>query len=65
MGLHFKDFLKKDFSRHEGEWIAISGARVIAHGKSISKVIAKARKNSKGKEYAYAKVPKKSQALIL
>ena len=62
-GLNF--FLKKDLSKHAGQWVAISGDRVIASSKSINKVINEAKKNSKGKEYAYAKVPKRSQALIL
>lgn len=65
MEANFRAFLKKDLSKYSGNWIAISGKNIISSSRNINRVIAEAKRNSKGKEYVFTKVPKRNQSLIL
>lgn len=56
-------FLKVDTSPYKGEWVAIAGSKVVAHGKDAQRVYKQAsKKTSKG--VSLAKVPSE-QVLIL
>lgn len=52
-------FVKTDTSRYKGEWIAISGERIVCHGKDAEKVYKMAKKKVKNKDVSLAKVPEK------
>ena len=42
---NFAYYLNNDFKGyHDGEWIAIHGQKVVAHGKKLKEVIYKAKK---------------------
>ncbi|MBI1658428.1 MAG: hypothetical protein IS632_06610 [Thaumarchaeota archaeon] len=53
--------------QYSGQWIAILGARIIASGKSINDVYAKAAKSAKDKTPLFVEIPDKNkeQTLIL
>ena len=53
--------------QYSGQWIAILGAQVVANGRSITDVYAKAAKSAKGKTPLFVEIPDKNkeQTLIL
>lgn len=53
--------------QYSGQWIAILGIQVIANGRNINDVYAKAAKSSKGKTPLFVQIPgkNKEQTLIL
>ncbi len=57
-------FVKTDTSRYKGEWIAIAGDRVVAHGNDAQKVYAAAQKKTRVKPISLAKAPDE-QMLVL
>lgn len=57
-------FLKMDTSKYKGEWVAISGNKVVAHGKDAQKVYANAKKKVPIKDISLAKAPEE-QMLVL
>ncbi|MEK6843935.1 MAG: DUF5678 domain-containing protein [Nanoarchaeota archaeon] len=54
---NYQYFMETDISNYVGEWIAICGENIIAHGKNLKRVVEEAKKNSKGKKFLLAKVP--------
>ena len=56
-----------DKELYSGQWIAILGARVIASGRNISSVYAKAAKSAEGKTSLFVEIPDKNkeQPLLL
>lgn len=57
-------FIKTNTSRYKGEWIAIAGNKVIAHGKDAEKVYKSAKIKAKSKDVSLAKIPEE-QMLVL
>lgn len=57
-------YIQADTSAYKGEWIAITGKKILAHGKDAEVVYKKAVQKCKGKEISLAKVPDE-QTLIL
>lgn len=57
-------FIKTDTSSYKGEWIAIAGNKILAHGKDAEKVYNAAKKKVKNKEISLAKAPDE-QMLVL
>lgn len=53
----YQYYLEADISSYEGEWIALSEDKIIAHGKSLKEVVSKANNIAKGKKYLLARVP--------
>ncbi len=60
-----KFFLKKDFARYSGKWVAIKGQKIIASDANINNAISAAKKKIGTEQFLFAKIPKKNQALIL
>lgn len=61
---NYNYFIHADFSRYENEWIAISGKRVIAHGKRADLVIKRAEKLRPRADISFAQIlPKKPMIL--
>ena len=60
-------FLKEmeNKEQYSGQWIAILGVQVIANGRNISDVYAKAAKSAKGKTPLFVEIPDKSKEQIL
>ena len=46
-----------DLSRYAGEWVAIVGNKVVAHGNSVKEIISKSSEAAPGKPPFIAKVP--------
>lgn len=44
-------FMRTDTSRFKGEWIAIAGDKVVAHGADAQKVYEAAQKKNKSERY--------------
>lgn len=61
---NYKFFLTTDTSKYKGEWIAIAGSKIIAHGKDAQEVYKNAKKKASGKDISLAKAPDE-QMLIL
>lgn len=53
--------------QYSGQWIAILDARIVANGRNITDVYAKAAKSAKGKTPLFVEIPDKNkeQTLIL
>ena len=51
----YQYYIETDTSKYVGEWIAVAGDRILAHGKNVKKVVAEANKS--GKKFILAKVP--------
>ncbi|MBI2611165.1 succinyl-CoA synthetase subunit alpha [Candidatus Gottesmanbacteria bacterium] len=57
-------FIKTDTSSYKGEWIAITGKKIIYHGKDAQEVYRKAKQKYPTANVSLAKVPDE-QILIL
>ena len=62
--VNYDFFVKTDTSKYTGEWIAIAGKKIIAHGKDAEKVYQQALKKAQGKNISLAKAPDE-QMLVL
>ncbi|HZX20639.1 MAG TPA: DUF5678 domain-containing protein [archaeon] len=60
-----KFFIKKDFSRYSGKWVAIRNKKIIASNSNINKALAQAKRKSGEEQFFIAKIPQKNQVLIL
>ena len=54
---NYSFYIQTDMSSYIGEWVAVLGDRVIAHGKNIKEVVKIAQGLSKGKKFLLARVP--------
>lgn len=57
-------FIRADTSAYKGEWIAISGKKIITHGKDAQEVYKKAKQKNPASNISLAKVPDE-QILVL
>ena len=57
-------FVKTNTSAYRDEWLAIAGAKIVAHGKDAQKVYAAAKKRAGDHAISLAKTPKE-QMLVL
>jgi uncharacterized protein DUF5678 len=64
MNQNYQFYLNLDVSEYVGEWIAINDNKVLAHGKSITKVFKKAAKQSPHKSPLIARVPEKGTSIF-
>ena len=64
MGSNYDYFVKLDTSPYRGEWMAIAGRKIVAHGKDAEIVFRKAAKKYKATEISLAKAPNE-QMLVL
>lgn len=62
--VNYDYFVKADTSKYSGEWVAVAGKKIIAHGNDAQKVYQKARKTAGGKNISLAKAPDE-QMLVL
>ena len=51
-------------SAYSGEWVAIVGKEVVAHGKDVKKLLLAAKNKFPGKEPLIAKVPPKNLHML-
>lgn len=61
---NYNYFLKADTSAYKGEWIAIVGKKIVAHGKDAQKVYGKAQRKYPAGRISLARAPTE-QRLIL
>jgi hypothetical protein len=61
----FQYFLKQDFTKYAGKWVAIYDQKIVSSSNSITDAIEQAKQKYKNKEFLFAKIPAKNQALIL
>lgn len=57
-------FIKADTSPYKGEWIAISGKKIVSHGKDAQKVYKDAKQKSKTFNISLAKIPKEDTLVL-
>lgn len=57
-------FIRADTSSYTGEWVAISGQKIISHGKDAQEVYHKAKQKHPTSNISLAKVPDE-QILVL
>jgi len=65
MTQEFEAYISLDPRRYEGDWIALLGDVVIAHGVDLRDVYAETREKHPGKKPLFAKVPESDETLIL
>jgi Family of unknown function (DUF5678) len=58
-------YSKKDVSAYAGQWIALLDDQVIANGKKLKEVYAKANSKSKGQKPFFIRVPRSKIEQIL
>lgn len=61
---NYEQFLKLDTSRYEGQWIAIAGSKVVAHGPDAQQVYKQAKRKLPTGHISLAKAPDE-QMLVL
>jgi len=61
---NYEIFLKTDVSAHIGEWVAISGGKIVAHGKKVKEVLNEANHKCPGKRPLLARVPEKETMIF-
>lgn len=54
---NYEFYIKADTSAYKGEWIAISGEKIVSHGKDAGEVYRKAQKKCKTSDISLAKIP--------
>lgn len=54
---NYEYFVRTDTSSYKGEWVAICGKRVVAHGKDAESVYKQAKKRNPRGSISLAKVP--------
>lgn len=64
MADNYNYFLKADLSSFIGEWVAVCGNKIVAHGSNIQKVYDKAVKECPNKRPLLAKVPEKETMIF-
>lgn len=57
-------FIKADLTEYENEWVAISGSKVVAHGKKANLVYKKAREKKPRAKINLAKVLSKKPMIF-
>lgn len=57
-------YIKADTFAYKGEWIAISGKKIVSHGKNAQQVYKQAKQRSKTADISLAKIPEE-ETLIL
>ena len=65
MDKDFEFFLKKDFRRYAGKWVAIKNKKIIASNLNIKKALSLAKRKTGSESFTFAKIPQKNQTLIL
>jgi len=53
----YQYFMNTDISQYSGEWIAVCGDKIVAHGRNLKEVVEEAKKNSLGNKFLLARVP--------
>jgi hypothetical protein len=61
---NYQAFLRINTERYRGEWIALVGARVVAHGKRADAIYQQAARRYPKQKISLAKIPKE-QTLVL
>lgn len=61
---NYQSFLRINTSRFRGEWIAVVGSNVVAHGKRADRVYREAAKKYTKQRISLAKIPKE-ETLVL
>ncbi len=62
---NYNFFLRTDTSQYKGEWIAIAGDKVVAHGADAQKVYKAAQKKTSAKDISLAKTPDEQMLVLL
>lgn len=57
-------FIKANTSVFKGEWVAISGRKIVSHGKDAQEVYKKARQKSKTSNISLAKIPEEDTLIL-
>lgn len=57
-------FMKADLSGYLGEWIAICGEKIIAHGTSARKVFEEAKRKCPSEKPLLTRVPEKDTMIF-
>lgn len=57
-------FIKANTSAFRGEWVAISGRKIVSHGKDAQEVYKKARQKSKTSSISLAKIPEEDTLIL-
>ncbi len=65
MTQEFEAYLSIDSHRYEGDWIALLGDIIVAHGRDLRAVYAEALERCPGKTPLFTKVPESDETLIL
>ncbi|MBU2099865.1 hypothetical protein KKG83_05420 [Candidatus Micrarchaeota archaeon] len=58
-------FLKKDFKKYSGKWVAVKNQKIISSDSSIKKALSEAKRKAGNTRFIFAKIPEKNQVLIL
>lgn len=60
---NYNFYMKTDFSKYLGEWIAIANDEVVSHGKDLKKIYATVKKKHPQARVLVAKIPGKESSI--
>lgn len=61
---NYEFFIKADTSPYKGEWVAITGKRIVSHGKDAQQVYKKAKQKTKTSDISLAKIPEEDTLIL-
>jgi len=64
MDKNYQFFMKENIDSYIGEWIAIAGQKIIAHGKDLKKVFKEAKEKNPKDRPMITRVPDKETMIF-
>ncbi len=64
MESNYQGYLKSDMSGYIGQWVAIAGGTVIAHGIDVKLVAEQATARASGRKFLLARIPDKESMIF-
>jgi len=61
---NYEFIMKEDVGKFVGQWLAVSGANIVAHGKNLKRVVKKAKDIHPHKVPLVMKVPEKGTLIL-
>lgn len=61
---NYQTYVRMDTTAYKGEWIAISGKKVVSHGQDAQKVFKEAQRKIGKNPISLAKVPDKEMMIL-
>lgn len=61
---NYNFFIKTNTSAYKGEWVAISGEKIVSHGRDAQKVYKQAKQIVKTSDISLGKIPQENTLVL-